>query len=178
MSKKSADRHTLCINCRGFDCDINNRWEECLEWSEEEVVKYAKYRKSLKSRESSSRSKTSVPTPPPTPSGPSPQPAPQPAPRPALRDDLQSQVDSLAMTFQSLSDNINSRLTDSMSQFISHTQSSRQPRLGPDAGEFHPGKTAGESRMFQGEGAPSRTPLVPPSTSYPLPRDFRAPPPE
>ena len=32
--------------------------------------------------------------------------------------------------------------------------------------------------MFQGEGAPSRTPLVPPSTFYPLPRDFRAPPPE
>ena len=82
------------------------------------------------------------------------------------------------MNFQSLSDNITSRLTDIMSQFISHIQSSRQPRLGPDAGESHPGKTAGESRMFQGEGAPSRTPLVPPSTFYPLPRDFRAPPPE
>ena len=174
MSKKSADRHTLCVNCRGFDCDVNSRCEECLEWSEEEVIKYAKYRKSLKSRESSSRSKTSVPTPPPIPSGPSPQPAPQPAPR----DDLQSQVDSLAMTFQSLSDNVNSRLTDFMSRFITHTQSFRRPRLGPDAGESHPGKIAGESRMFQGEGAPSRTPLVPPSTSYPLPRDFRAPPPE
>ena len=73
MSKKSADRHTLCITCRGFDCDLNNCCEECLEWSEEEVVKYAKYRKSLKSRESSSRSKTSVPTPPLTPSGPAPQ---------------------------------------------------------------------------------------------------------
>ena len=69
MSKKSADRHTLCITCRGFDCDLNNRCEECLEWSEEEVVKYAKYRKSLKSRESSSRAKTSVHTPPLTPSG-------------------------------------------------------------------------------------------------------------
>ena len=33
MSKKSADRHTECITCRGFDCDINNRCEECLEWS-------------------------------------------------------------------------------------------------------------------------------------------------
>ena len=115
MSKKSADRHTLCVNCRGFDCNVNSRCEECLEWSEEEVVKYAKYRKSLKSRESSSRSKTSMPTPPPTTSGPSPQPAPQPAPR----EDLQSQVDSLAMTFQSLSDNINSRLTE----FVSVSQS-------------------------------------------------------
>ena len=170
MSKKSADRHTLCITCRGFDCDLNNRCEECLEWSEEEVVKYAKYRKSLKSRESSFRAKSSVPTPPLTPSGPSP----QPAPRPAQRDDIESQVDSLAMNFQSLSDNLTSQLTDFMSQFLSHTQSSRQPWLGPDAGESYPGRTAGESRMFQGEGAPSRMPLVPPSTSYPLPRDFRA----
>ena len=32
--------------------------------------------------------------------------------------------------------------------------------------------------MFQGMGASSRTPLVPPSTSYPLPHDVRAPQPE
>ena len=76
-----------------FDCDINNRCEECLEWSEDDIIKYAKYRKSLKSRESSSRAKTSVSTPPLTPSGHSPQTAPQPAPRPAQRDDIQSQVD-------------------------------------------------------------------------------------
>ena len=170
MSKKSADRHTLCVNCRGFDCDVNSRCEECLEWSEEEIVKYAKYRKSLKSRESSSRLKTSLSTPPPTTSGPAPQPAP--------REDLQSQVDSLNLTFQSLSDSINSKLQDFMSQILSHTQSSSQPRLGPDAGEPHPGRTAGESRMFQGMGASSRTPLVPPSTSYPLPHDVRAPQPE
>ena len=178
MRKKSADRHTLCITCRGFDCDLNNRCEEYLEWSEEEVIKYAKYRRSLKSRESSSRAKTSVSTPPLTPSGhspqPAPQPSPQPAPRPAQRDDIQSQVDSLAMNFKSLSDNLTSQLSNFMTQFLSQNQSSRQPRLGPDAGESHPGRTAGESRMFQGEGAPSRTPLVPPYHSYPLPRDSRA----
>ena len=65
MSRKTADRHILCVNCRGFDCYVNNRCEECLEWSEEEVTKYAKYRKSLKSRASSSKAKTSLPTPPP-----------------------------------------------------------------------------------------------------------------
>ena len=182
MSKKSADRHTLCIACRGFDCDLNNRCEECLEWSEDEVIKYAKYRKSLKSRESSSRAKITVSTPPLTPSGHSPQPAPQaapqPAPRPSQRDDIQSQVDSLASNFRSLSDNLTSQLSDFMTQFLCHNQSSRQPRLGPDAGESHPGRTAGESRMFQGEGAPSRTPLVPPYHSYPLPSDSRAPLPE
>ena len=148
-------------------------------WSgQRKVGKYAKYRKSLKSRESSSR-KTSMQTPPLTTSGPSPhptqQPAPQPAPRPAQRDDIQSQVDSLALNFQSLSETLTSQLTDFMNQFLGQSQSSHQPRLGPDAGESHPGRTAGESRMFQGEGAPSRTPLVPPSNFSPLPRDFRAP---
>ena len=133
MSKKSTDRHTICISCRGFDCDINNRCEECLEWSEDDIIKYAKYRKSLKSRESSSKAKTALSHPPLTPSRRSPQPAPQPAP---------------------------------------------QPEQQPDAGESHPGKTAGESRMFQGEGAPSRTPLVPPYHDYPLHHDSRAPPPE
>ena len=178
MSKKSADRHTLCIACRGFDCDLHNRCEERLEWSEDEVIKYAKYRKSLKSRESSSRAKTTVSTPPLTPSGHSPQPAPQAAPRPSHCDDIQSQVDSLASNFKSLSDNLTSQLSDFMTQFLCHNQSSRQPRLGPDAGESHPGRTAGESRMVQGEGAPSWTPLVPPYHSYPLPSDSRAPLPE
>ena len=74
MCKKSDDRHTFCISCKGFDCDINNRCEECLEWSEDDIIKYAKYRKSLKSRESFSRAKTSISTPPLTPSGRSPQP--------------------------------------------------------------------------------------------------------
>ena len=111
MSNKSVARHTICISCGGFDCDINIRCEECLEWSEDDIITYAKYRKSLKSRESSSRAKTSVSTPPLTPSGHSPQPAPQPAsqtapqpaPRPAQRGDIQSQVDSLTLNFNSFS---------------------------------------------------------------------------
>ena len=65
-----------------------------------------------------------------------------------------------------------------MAQFLCQNQSFRQPRLGPDAGESHPGQTAGESRMFQGEGAPSRTPLVPPYHDYPLHSNSTAPPPE
>ena len=62
-----------------------------------------------------------------------------------------------------------------MLMFSSQSQSSCQPRLGPDAGEPHPGVTVGESRMFQGEGAPSRTPLAPPPGFPPLSHDFRAP---
>ena len=128
--------------------------------------------------ESSSRAKTSLPTPHPTTSGHSPQMALPPAPQPTPRADIQSQVDSLNVSFQSLSDNINSKLQAFMSQILGHTQLSSQPRLGPDAGEPHPGRTAGKSRMFQGMGATSRTPLVPPSTTYPLPHDDRAPPSE
>ena len=86
MSKKSAVRHTVCITCRGFDCDINNRCEECLELSEDDIVAYAKYCKSLKSRESSSANqKSKIPLTPLTPSRPSPQPAPLPRSNP-LRD--------------------------------------------------------------------------------------------
>ena len=62
-----------------------------------------------------------------------------------------------------------------MNMFNSQSQSSCQPQLGPDAGESHPGVTVGESRMFQGEGAPSSTPLAPPPGFPPLPHDFRAP---
>ena len=87
-------------------------------------------------------------------------------------------MDSINLYFQSLSDSLTSQLSDFMTQFLGQNQSFRQPRLGPDAGEPHPGKTAGESRMFQGEGAPSRTPLVPPYHDYPLHHDSRAPPPE
>ena len=176
MSKKSADRHTVCISCRGFDCDLNNRCEECLEWSEDDIIAYAKYRKSLKSRESSStKQKSKIPLSPLTPSRPSPLPAQQPAPRPSQRDDLQSQMDTLASNFTSLSNNLTTQLTDFMAQFLCHNQASRQTRLGPDAGESRPDQTAGESRMFQGEGAPSRTPLVPPYAQYPLHSDFAAP---
>ena len=168
MSKKTADRHTLCINCRGFDCDLNNRCEERLEWSEEEVMKYAKYRKSLKSKDSSSKPKMSAPPPPPDNSRHSPQPAP--------RDDIQSLVDSLNVTVNSLSESLSLRLDQFMQQLLSHSaQLSSQPRLGPDAGEPHPGETACESRMFQALGVPSRTSLVPPRVNHPLDQDNRAP---
>ena len=168
MSKKTADRHTLCINCRGFDCDLDNRCEECLEWSEEEVMKYAKYRKSLKSKDSSSKPKTSAPPPPPDNSKHSPHPAP--------RDDIQSQVDSLNITVNSLSESLSLRLDHFMQQLLSHSaQLSSQPRLGPDAGEPHPGESKCESHKFQALGVPSRTSRVPPMVNNPLDQDDRAP---
>ena len=167
MSKKMADRHTLCVNCREFDCDVNTHCEECLEWLEEEVRLYAKYRKSLKSKDSSSKSKTTAP-PPPADSGPSPQ--------PLTRDDLQSQVDSLNVTVNSLAESRSARLDAFMASLFSQsTQLSSQPRLGPDVGVPQPGVTAGESRTFQALGVPNGTPVVPPNVGHPFGQGSRAP---
>ena len=53
MSAKTADRHTVCVVCRGYDCNLETCSEECIEWPDEEVRLYAKMRKSLKSKGSS-----------------------------------------------------------------------------------------------------------------------------
>ena len=162
-----ADRHTLCVNCRGFDCDVNTHCEECLEWLEEEVKLYAKYRKSLKSKDSSSKSKTTAP-PPPADSRPSPQPSPC--------DDLQSQVDSLNVTVNSLAESLSAWLEAFMASFLRQSaQLSSQPWLGPDAGVPRPGVTAGESCTFQALGVPSGTPVVPSSVGHPFGQGSRAP---
>ena len=31
MSRKSLDNHNFCSVCRGFDCDLDTRWEECTD---------------------------------------------------------------------------------------------------------------------------------------------------
>ena len=89
MSAKTADLHTICVACRGFDCSIDTRCEECLDWPEEDVRLYAKMRKSLKSKGSSKRrDKPAASTPPP--------PAESiPSSQPDAIADMQTQVDSL-----------------------------------------------------------------------------------
>ena len=59
MSKKTFDRHTVCVACRGSDCDIDHRCKECTEWPEEELLLYVKHRRSLKSK--LSKPKTQAP---------------------------------------------------------------------------------------------------------------------
>ena len=94
MSKKTFDRHTVCVVCRGSDCDLNHRCEECTEWPEEELLLYVKHRRTLKSKRS--KPKTQAPPPPVAPSVPSPQPAP--------RVDLESRLDALASQVSALSE--------------------------------------------------------------------------
>ena len=51
------DSHLMFINCRGRDCNLDNRCVECEGWSEEAMLKYIKYRKSLDSKSKSKKEK-------------------------------------------------------------------------------------------------------------------------
>ena len=168
MSKKTADRHTLCVACRGFDCDLESRCEECIAWPEEEVRSYTKYRKSLKSKEPS-KSKPSAP--PPADAVPSSQ--------PPVRADMQSQVDSLNAIVSSLAENLSARLDALAASLLSPNLSQlfSQTRLGPDVGQPQPGVTTGTRRTFQALGVADRTAGVHSPYAY-VDQDVRAPPPE
>ena len=47
MSSLFHDSYLICVACRGHDCNIDNRCVECEGWSEEVMIKYVRYRKSL-----------------------------------------------------------------------------------------------------------------------------------
>ena len=50
MSSFSVDRHSFCSKCCGSECNIENRCDECMSWSVEEMESYVKLRKSLASK--------------------------------------------------------------------------------------------------------------------------------
>ena len=50
MISFSLDRHLFYTKCRGSDCDINSRCDECFSWTKEEMKGYVKLRKSLSSK--------------------------------------------------------------------------------------------------------------------------------
>ena len=56
MSSFSLDKHLFCIKCRGSECSMNSRCNECMSWTGEEMLKYSKLRKSLSSKSKRSRS--------------------------------------------------------------------------------------------------------------------------
>ena len=67
MSSFSVDQHSICSECRGNDCTIDCRCDECLSWSAEEMESYVKLRKLLASK---SKKKTSSAPKTPSSSGP------------------------------------------------------------------------------------------------------------
>ena len=50
MSSIDRDKHLICIKCRGYECSVALRCEECKGWSKEEMLSHEKVRKSLASK--------------------------------------------------------------------------------------------------------------------------------
>ena len=59
MSSLLHDSHLICVACRGHDCNMDNRCVECEGWSEEVMIKYVCYRKSLDSKSKAKKGKKS-----------------------------------------------------------------------------------------------------------------------
>ena len=170
MSAETADHHTVCVVCRGFDCSLDSRCEECIEWPDEEVRLYAKLRKSLKSKDRSKhKSKPSASSPPPANS--------VPCSQPDVLAMMQTQVDSLNSIVNSLAESLSARLDALTASLVppSVPQSSSQTQLGPDAVQPQPGQTAGTRRTFQALGVDGRTSGV---NVYVSDQGVRAPRPE
>ena len=55
MSSFSLDKHLFCIKCRGSDCSLMSRCDECMQWTKE-MEGYIKLRKSLSSKGRRSKS--------------------------------------------------------------------------------------------------------------------------
>ena len=58
MSSIDGDKHLICVRCRGYECSVDLRCEECESWSKEEMLNHEKIRKSLASK-SKGRGKSS-----------------------------------------------------------------------------------------------------------------------
>ena len=150
MSAKTAACHTVCVVCRGYDCNLETRCEECIEWPDEEVRLYAKMRKSLKSKGSSKHCPKPSASPPPLAAS-------VPPSQPHALVDMQTQVDALNSMMPTLSDSLFARMDALQASLASSVpQPSSRPSHRPDAGSPQPGVTAGESRMFQALGETSR----------------------
>ena len=50
MSSIDRDKYLFCIKCRGHECSVELRCDECKDWSKEEMLAHEKVRKSLASK--------------------------------------------------------------------------------------------------------------------------------
>ena len=50
MNSFSRDRYTYCCKCRGFDCGMDSKCDECMSWTKEMMEAYVKLRKSSTSK--------------------------------------------------------------------------------------------------------------------------------
>ena len=159
ISKKTFGRHTLCISCRGSDCDIDHRWEECTEWPEEEVMLYVKHRRTLKSKR---RPKTqALPPPPPPPAAPA-------VPSSHSTSNIESRLELLASQVSTLSELFTARLAalQAVGDFIPASLAPSPVRPESDTRCPHPVETAGYHQESQALGGSGREPDAPGSLPY------------
>ena len=64
MSSFSLDKHLFCIKCRGSECSVTSRCDECFQWTKEEMESYVRLRKSLTSKNRKSKTPRSSSSPP------------------------------------------------------------------------------------------------------------------
>ena len=55
MANREIDPHLICSVCRGINCDLDNRCDECHTWSPDFMKKNVKYLRSLERRRESKR---------------------------------------------------------------------------------------------------------------------------
>ena len=159
MSKKTFYRHTICVACRGSDCDIDHRCEEYTEWAEDQLLLYVKHRRTLKSK----RSKPKTQAPPPPPEDPS-----MPSSHPAPHSDIESRLEVLASQVSALSELFTARLAapQAIGEFLPASHAPSQARLESDARYPHPVETAGHHQESQALGGLGREPDAPRSLPY------------
>ena len=64
MSSLYLDRHTFCYKYCGAECDFDNKWDECMSWTREEMEAYVKLRKSLAGKSKHHKGSSKPPSPP------------------------------------------------------------------------------------------------------------------
>ena len=172
---------TFCSVCRGFDCDLDNRCEECTDCPESDIIAYVKHRKFLKSKQSKPKSGADISLSPSLPSVPSSQPAPvfNVEARIALLSfelsaSLASEVEGLGsqlqQSFSDLSNELSNQLTARISaipnpSFSAHPEVSAPVRPGQAPSPHPPVSTAGMPQEFQDQGGVARDPQVNPTPS-------------
>ena len=48
MSSNTHNHHAFCVTCRGYQCDFNNRCDECQSLTDKDFQTYLRHQKSLK----------------------------------------------------------------------------------------------------------------------------------
>ena len=127
MSSIDRDKHLYCIKCRGYECSVELRCDECKDWSKEEMLAHEKICKSLASKskgrgKSSSSSKSNKkPASSPTTSVPL-----------DLDDRFEAQHDRMVRDMDERMELLSSSLLDQVKNLIGFQDSNHNPSANPN----------------------------------------------